>query len=102
MGGDNMNYALGIVEVVGFSAAVQAADAAVKAAKVTLLGYEPSKGSGMVTVKLVGDVGAVDAAVTSAANAAQKVSSVFSHLIIPKPSEEITALLKAKKAEGVD
>lgn len=97
-----MNYALGVVEVIGFAAAVQAADAAVKAANVTLLGYEPSKGSGMVTVRFVGDVGAVNAAVDSAAEAAKRVSSVYSQLVIPKPAEEIDNLLKAKKAEGVD
>lgn len=97
-----MNYALGIVEVVGFAAAMQAADTAVKAANVTLLGYEPSKGSGMVTVRFIGDVGAVNAAVDSAAEAANRVSSVYSKLVIPKPAEEVDRLLKAKKTEGVD
>ncbi|MGM3371746.1 BMC domain-containing protein, partial [Escherichia coli] len=48
---------LGLIETVGMSAAVEAADAAMKSANVSLVGYELTKGGGMVTVKLEGEVG---------------------------------------------
>ncbi|MCV5695846.1 BMC domain-containing protein, partial [Escherichia coli] len=53
---------LGLIETVGMSAAVEAADAAMKSANVSLVGYELTKGGGMVTVKLEGEVGAINAA----------------------------------------
>ncbi|EQA7149593.1 BMC domain-containing protein, partial [Escherichia coli] len=57
---------LGLIETVGMSAAVEAADAAMKSANVSLVGYELTKGGGMVTVKLEGEVGAINAAVAAA------------------------------------
>nr|WP_315989447.1 BMC domain-containing protein [Desulforamulus aquiferis] len=51
--------ALGLIEVVGLAAGMEAADAAVKAANIELVGYELTKGGGMVVIKLSGDVGAL-------------------------------------------
>lgn len=99
--------AVGLIETIGLVAAIEAADAAVKAANVTLLGYENTKGGGMITVKLVGDVGAVKAAVSAGAAAALKIGQVKSCHVIPRPHGEIEALLKqidrgpaAEKVEG--
>lgn len=86
--------ALGLIETIGLVAAIEAADAAVKAANVTLLGYENTKGGGMITIKIVGDVGAVKAAVAAGAAAAFKVGQVKSCHIIPRPHQEIEALLQ--------
>ncbi|PWC19028.1 BMC domain-containing protein [Brenneria corticis] len=61
---------LGLIETVGLVAAIEAADAAVKSANVNLVGYELAKGGGMVTVKLEGEVGAVNAAISAASHAA--------------------------------
>ncbi|WP_312737973.1 BMC domain-containing protein, partial [Atlantibacter hermannii] len=61
---------LGLIETVGMAAAVEAADAAMKSANVNLVGYELTKGGGMVTVKLEGEIGAINAAVAAAISAA--------------------------------
>jgi len=86
--------AIGLIETIGLVAAIEAADAAVKAANVTLLGYENTKGGGMITIKIVGDVGAVKAAVAAGTAAAFKVGQVKSCHIIPRPHHEIEALLQ--------
>jgi microcompartment protein CcmL/EutN len=77
--------ALGLIETVGLVAAVEAADEAAKAANIELLGYELTRGGGMVTVKLQGDVGAIKAAVDAGANAAGKVGTVWATHVIPRP-----------------
>ena len=87
--------ALGLIETVGLAAAIEAADAASKAANVILLGYENSRGGGLITVKFVGDVGAVKAAASAGSAAAQRVSRVASTHIIPRPHDEIEALVQA-------
>lgn len=94
--------ALGIIETVGLAAAIEAADTAVKSANVALIGYELSKGGGMVTIKLEGDVGAVKAAVEAACAAAEKVNKVWSKQIIPRPHEEIEKLIITKDTVGID
>lgn len=71
---------LGLIETVGMSAAVEAADAAMKSANVSLVGYELTKGGGMVTVKLEGEVGAINAAVAAAISAASRVGEVYAHI----------------------
>lgn len=86
--------AIGLIETIGLVAAIEAADAAVKAANVTLLGYENTKGGGMITIKIVGDVGAVKAAVAAGTAAAFKVGQVKSCHVIPRPHQEIEALLQ--------
>lgn len=88
-----MKKALGLIETIGLVTAIEAADAAVKAACVTLLGYENTKGGGKITVKVVGDVGAVQAAVSAGVAAAERIGKVYSKLVIPRPSEEIDALI---------
>lgn len=92
--------AIGLVEVIGLVAAVEAADAGVKAANVTLLGYELARGGGMVTVKLRGDVGAVKAAVDAARSAAARVGKVVSTHVIPRPHAGITSLIHSPDLVG--
>ena len=72
-----MKQALGMIETIGLVSAIEAADAAVKAANITLLGYENTKGGGKITVKFVGDVGAVNAAVAAGAAAAARIGQVY-------------------------
>ena len=85
--------ALGLIETFGLVAAIEAADAAVKAANVLLLGYEKTRGGGMVLVKIRGDVGAVQAAVDAAVVAAERVSKVVSHHVIPRPHEGMDPMI---------
>lgn len=85
--------ALGLIETFGLIAAIEAADAAAKAANVTVLGYENAKGGGRIAVKLVGDVGAVKAAVAAGSGAALRVGKLAGTLVIPRPHEEIAALV---------
>lgn len=79
-----MNDAVGKIEARGFPAVVEAADAMVKTARVTLTRYEKT-GGGHCTVVVRGDVGAVRAAVEAGSRAAQKVGEVVSTHIIPSP-----------------
>ena len=88
-----MNKALGMIETIGLVPAIEAADAAVKAANVILLGYTNTKGGGKITVKVVGDVGAVQAAVAAGVAAASRVGKVYGHQVIPRPHAEIEALI---------
>ncbi len=76
--------ALGMVETRGLVGAIEAADAMVKAANVSLVGYEKI-GSGLVTVMVRGDVGAVKAATDAGAAAAKAVGEVVSIHVIPRP-----------------
>ena len=88
---------LGMVETNGLVGAIEAADAMVKAANVNLVGYEKI-GSGLVTVMVRGDVGAVKAAVDAGAVAARAVGEVVSLHVIPRPhidTERIIPTLKA-------
>lgn len=84
--------ALGMVETKGLVGAIEAADAMSKAANVTLVGYEKI-GSGLVTVMVRGDVGAVKAAVDAGAATAQKVGQVVSVHVIPRPHTDVEKLL---------
>jgi ethanolamine utilization protein EutM len=89
-----MQKALGLIETIGLITAIEAADAAVKAANVVLLGYENTKGGGKITVKVVGDVGAVQAAVAAGTAAASRIGKVYGQRVIPRPSDEISALIR--------
>jgi microcompartment protein CcmL/EutN len=80
--------ALGLIETVGLPTAIEAADAALKAANVRLVGYEKTRGGGLVVVKIRGDVGAVRAAVEAAVVAASKVGKIYGYHVIPRPHEE--------------
>ncbi|SNX54723.1 propanediol utilization microcompartment protein PduA [Thermoanaerobacterium sp. RBIITD] len=93
--------ALGMVETRGLVPAIEAADAMVKAANVVLIGYEKI-GSGLVTVMVRGDVGAVKAATDAGANAAKRVGEVVSIHVIPRPhtdTEKILPKLNVEKTE---
>lgn len=92
--------ALGLIETVGLAAAVEAADAAIKAANVELIGYELSKGGGWVLIKIAGDVGAVKAAIDAAKAAASKVSKVQASHVIPRPHQELSSMLLSKDTVG--
>lgn len=84
--------ALGLIETRGFVGSVEAADAMVKAAKVTLLGKEIS-GGGLVTVMVRGEVGAVKAAVDAGAAAARRVGELISQHVIPRPASDLEEYL---------
>ncbi len=84
--------ALGMVETKGLVGAIEAADAMVKAANVTLIGKEQI-GSGLVTVMVRGDVGAVKAAVDAGAAAAKRVGDIYGIHVIPSPHTDVEALL---------
>lgn len=86
------NEALGMIETRGFVGSVEAADAMVKAANVSLVGYEKI-GGGYVTVLVRGDVGAVRAAVDAGAAAAKKVGELVAMHIIPRPHSDVEKLL---------
>lgn len=85
--------ALGLIEAVGFPVAIEAADAALKAANVTLIGYDLTRGGGMITVKVVGDVGAVNAAVSAGVAAAQRIGKIAACHVIPRPHAEVESLI---------
>ena len=84
--------ALGMIETRGLVAAIEAADAMVKAAKVTLVGKEKI-GGGYVTVMVRGDVGAVKAATDAGAAAAERIGEVVSIHVIPRPHEDVETIL---------
>lgn len=84
--------ALGMVETKGLTGAIEAADAMVKSANVVLVGYEKI-GSGLVTVMVRGDVGAVKAATDAGAVAAEKVGSVVSVHVIPRPHADVEKII---------
>jgi ethanolamine utilization protein EutM len=80
--------ALGMVECMGMVAMIEAADAMVKSANVTLVGYERID-AGLVTAIVRGEVGAVKAAVEAGAAAGRRVGTVVAVHIIPRPHEEV-------------
>lgn len=92
-----MISSLGLIEVVGLVGAIEAADTAVKAANVRVIDYELTKGGGMVTVKIEGEVSAVKAAVDAAVMAAERLTTVVSHLVIARPSEEVAKMVEVEK-----
>ena len=90
--------ALGMVETRGFVGAVEAADAMVKAANVTLVG-KVQVGGGLVTVVVRGDVGAVKAATDAGAASAEKVGELVSIHVIPRPHADVETMLPQKGAK---
>ena len=84
--------ALGMIETKGLVGAIEAADAMTKSANVTLMGYEKI-GSGLVTVMVRGDVGAVKAATDAGAAAAERVGELISVHVIPRPHNEVESIL---------
>lgn len=92
-----MISSLGLIEVVGLVGAIEAADTAVKAANVRVIDYELTKGGGMVTVKIEGEVSAVKAAVDAAVMAAERLTTVVSQLVIARPSEEVAKMVEVEE-----
>ena len=84
--------ALGLVETLGLVGAIEAADAMIKASNVKLIGKEITDGA-MVTIKIVGEVGAVQASVSAGEAAAKRVGQVVSVHIIPRPDEMTEAIV---------
>ena len=84
--------ALGMIETRGLTAAIEAADAMVKAAEVTLVGTEKI-GSGLVSVMVRGDVGAVKAAVEAGSAAASRLGEVIATHVIPRPHADVEKIL---------
>ena len=91
-----MNEALGMVETRGLVAAIEAADAMVKAANVVLIGSEKI-GSGLVSVMVRGDVGAVKAAVEAGASNAARLGELVATHVIPRPHTDVNKLLPSLK-----
>lgn len=89
--------ALGMIETKGLVGAIEAADAMIKAANVTLIG-KVLVGGGLVTVMVRGDVGAVKAATDAGAAAAERVGELISVHVIPRPHGEVEMILP--KLEG--
>ena len=90
-----MKEALGMVETKGLIGSIEAADAMVKAANVRLVGKEQI-GSGLVTVMVRGDVGAVKAAVDAGAAAAKRVGDLYGVHVIPSPHDDVEGILPGK------
>ena len=92
--------ALGMIETKGLTALIEASDAMLKSANVTLIGWQKI-GSGLVTAMVEGDVAAVKAAVDAGAAAAGRVGEVIGVQVIPRPHEDLGAVLPlaGKKAQ---
>jgi len=91
---------LGLIETIGLVAAIEAADAALKSANVQLVGYEFAKGEGMTVVKLLGEVGAVKAAVSAGALAASRVNRVVATDVIARPADGVSGVIDSPETVG--
>lgn len=89
--------ALGMIETKGLVCMVEAVDAMLKSANVQIVGWD-KVGSGLVTSFVAGDVAAVKAAIDAGASAASKIGEVVSVQVIPRPHEELAAVLPTAKA----
>ncbi len=88
-----LEYALGMIETRGLVGSIEAADVMVKTANVHILDHEYIK-NGWVTVKVIGEVAAVKAAVDAASAAAARVGHLITSHVIPRPAEEIENIIK--------
>ena len=94
-----MSEAIGMIETKGYAASVEASDAMVKAASVSIVRTVPI-GGGLITVLCQGDVGSVAAAVDAGARAAAKVGELAGSHVIPRPHEDLLqAFFGGAKAE---
>ena len=91
-GGENHGQALGMIETRGLVGSIEAADAMVKAANVTLIG-KAHVGGGLVSVFVRGDTGAVKAATDAGAAAAKRVGELLSVHVIPRPHDDVETVL---------
>jgi ethanolamine utilization protein EutM len=94
-----VRQALGMIETKGLVCLIEATDAMLKAANVQMVGWE-KVGSGLVTAFVTGDVAAVKAAIDAGANAAGKIGEVVSVQVIPRPHDELGAVLPKLKTGG--
>lgn len=92
--------ALGMVETLGLVGAIEAADAMIKASNVKLIGKEITDGA-MITIKVMGEVGAVQASVAAGEAAARRVGQVVSVHIIPRPDEMTESLVYEDHPESM-
>ena len=90
--------ALGMVETRGLVASIEAADAMVKAAKVTLVGKERAQ-AGLITIMVIGETAAVKAAVDAGAAAAQRVGELVSTHVIPRPDDQLSFIIPGGSSE---
>lgn len=97
-----MKQALGLVEISGLSTAVVVADTMVKAANVRILEIENTKGLGYMTVKVVGDVGAVNAAVNAGKQIGTANGKLVSWKVIPRPSDYVDQTFCCPDPPGAD
>ena len=88
--------ALGMIETKGLVASIEAADAMVKAANVTLIG-KVHIGGGLVTVMVRGDVGAVKSSVEAGASSASKLGELVATHVIPRPHNDVEMILPKMK-----
>lgn len=91
---------LGLIETAGLCAGVVAADTAVKSANVQLVGYEFARGGGWTTIKVLGDVGAVKAAIAAAAAAVSKMGTVVSTRVIARPAASLEYMIHNSQTVG--
>ncbi len=94
-----MKPALGLIETLGFVGVTEAADAATKAAAVELSAVEQIEG-GIISIRVLGDVGAVQAAVEAGVQAAQQVGTLVAHHVIPNPHEDLVDIFGLMKNTG--
>lgn len=94
-----MKPALGLIETLGFVGVTEAADAATKAAAVELSAVEQIEG-GIISIRVLGDVGAVQAAVEAGVHAAQQVGTLVAHHVIPNPHEDLVHVFGLMKNTG--
>ncbi|WP_428389511.1 BMC domain-containing protein [Mucisphaera sp.] len=88
--------ALGMLESKGFAALIESSDAMLKAANVEMIGWDKC-GSGLVTTFITGDVAAVKAAIDAGAAAGARVGQIVSVHVIPRPHDELAAVVPAAK-----
>ena len=91
-----------MIETVGLAAAIEAADVAVKAANIKIIGYELTKGNGMTTIKIEGSVGAVKAAIDAAVTSASKINKVWGKSVIPRRSNGLEMLIYSQDTVGLE
>ncbi|CAM3901804.1 Propanediol utilization protein PduA [Vibrio aerogenes CECT 7868] len=79
---------LGMIETVGLTAAIEAADAAIKSANIVLIGYELTKSNGVITVKFEGETSAVNTAISAGCAAVSRIGEVYSHKVVSRSDNE--------------
>lgn len=96
-----MNQSLGLVEISGMSTALVVADAMAKSANIKIIGIENSKGLGYMTIKITGDIGAVNAAVSAGKQIGIINNHFVSSKVIPRPSDFVYKVFGTIKEETV-